>query len=80
MATVEANIREIKKAVYGRDVREPIADALVKIHTKIAEKELPSRGEEVSRIERLSGHQLIGAEVSSLYGEDWILIFTRREE
>ena len=31
MATVNADLREIRQCVYGRDMREPIVDALLHI-------------------------------------------------
>ena len=34
MALVKQDIREIRQCVYGRDMREPIADALVQINSK----------------------------------------------
>lgn len=78
MAAIDADIREIRQTVYGRDMREPIADACEHIR-KTAEKELLQRESETSRIERLSGSQLTAAAVENYYGDDWALIFTRRE-
>ena len=40
MATVEADIREIRQSVYGRDMREPIADACVHLRKRITQEQI----------------------------------------
>ena len=76
MATVKMDVREIRQTVYGRDMREPIADGLEQIGIT-GSRSCQDLQKKVQTVKNEQGERVTAFSAEQISGDYYRLVVTR---